>query len=878
LSERWRRYLRFWGPDVDRDVDDELAYHIEKLSARFVAEGLSPDAARRAAHRAFGNVNHVRRRLRAHDRRALSRQRRRDMLQDLAQDLRFALRRLRAEPRFSASVILVLALGIGANTAIFSAIDAAFLKPLPFPAAGRLVSITDAALPFELSTKKSYPAIEDYAADSSVFTEVAAYASGGLNLTGGAEPERVKITYVTSRFFAAFGRQPIAGRQPVPEEFAKDGPPAVVISYAIWQREFGGKPIVGRSLELNGAGYRVVGVMPADFGFPGHTDVWIPLALPFGFDIMPAFRNFVPASFVARLAASATVQRAAQDADVIRRRFRTIRPPDAAVAKLVRPLQATLVGDRRTSLLTLAASAALLLLIACANVMNLLLSRAASRRRELAIRAVLGATRLRITRQLVVESLLLAGAGAAIAVVAAQFAVRALVVTVPPGLAEVSPPGIDMRVLAFAMALALATSVIFGVAPALAASRVDLSEAMKAAGAGGGGTRRRGAGARGLLVVGEVSLAVMLLVGAGLMLESLNALLRTDSGLHPEHVVTGRLVFSDARYPSAGAKTAFFNRVLEGLRGTPGIAAAAAVSALPMEAAGGIALRVMPGDAPNDTTRAASGAYLMATPGYFAAIGTALRGDDLPATGDTAHRVAVINQTLAHALWPNQDAIGRQLAIGREHRVVIGVVGDIRTQRLDEAPDGQMYLPMAEQPQPYASIVARGPGEPAMMLSALRNAVRVADPMEPVYSLATMSDVIEKTVAPRRTNTILLTMFGGLAVLLAAVGVFAVLSYGVEQRRREIGVRVALGAQRADVVALIVREGITLTGAGAAIGAVAAFALSRFVASILYEVSPHDPRIFVGSIAVLAIVALGATLGPAMRATAIDPLAAIRDE
>jgi predicted permease len=322
----------------------------------------------------------------------------------------------------------------------------------------------------------------------------------------------------------------------------------------------------------------------------------------------------------------------------------------------------------------------------------------------------------------------------------------------------------------------------------------------------------------------------------------------------------------------------FFDRTLERLRATPGIAAAAAVSALPMEGAGGIGLRVAPDDAPTDTTRMGLGMYLMATPGYFAAMGVTLHGEDLPTLADTTQRVAVINQTLAHTLWPGREAVGRQLLFGQERRTVVGVVADIRTRRLDEAPDGQMYLPMSEQPQAYASIVARGSGDPSAMLAALRDAVHFADPTEPLYSMATMSDVIDATVAPRRTNTILLALFGSLAVVLAAVGVFAVLSYGVEQRRREIGVRVALGAQRADVISLVVRDGVALAGVGALIGLAAAFVVSRFVASMLYAVSPRDPRVFVGSAVVIALVALAATLGPAARATSVDPLTALREE
>lgn len=843
--------------------------------------GLPADEARRTALAAFGDVGAVTRELRDHDQRNLRRDWRRDMFRDLAYDFRHAMRHLRSTPRFTAAVIVILALGIGANSAIFSAIDAAFFRPLPFPHADRLLSLRGVELPFEAQGARPQSAAQlaDFRADSGVFAEVAAYATGGLNLAGGADPERVTVTYVTSRFFAVLERGPAYGRAPVPEEYEKGGPSAVVISSALWQREFGGdRGVVGRTVSLNSKDYRVVGVMADGFGFPGRTDVWIPLALPFGFDIMTAFRNYLPSVAIARLAPGATMAQAAEHFDAIRRRYSMGRNPETPIANRVQPLQSALVGDRRSGLLVLAASAALLLLIACANVTNLLLSRAAARQREIAIRIVLGATRIRILRQLVVETLLLAVVGGMIAVAVARFALVGLASTLPPSLAQVAPPRIDWRVLAFTLLVAVITSLVVGLTPALGVSRPDLGEAMKTAGAGGGGTRRRTPAARGALVIAEVSLAVMLLVGAGLMLESLSALLRTDSGMRTEHVVTGRLVFSGARYFGASRKAAFFDDVLAKLGGTPGVNAAAAVSALPMEGVSGIGLRVMPEEAPNDTTRATNGLYLMASPGYFAAMGVRLRGQDLPRIADTSRKVAVINETMAKSLWPGKDAIGRRLQIGPELRTVIGVVGDVRTSRLDQPAAGQMYFPISEQPQAYASFVVRGNADTGALLSRLRDAVRAVDPGEPLYALQPMANVIATTVAPRRTNTILLTLFGALAVSLAAVGVFAVLSYGVAQRTREIGVRVALGAQRGDVVGLIARQGLVLAAIGVAIGTAGALALSRFLSSVLYEVSPRDPRVFVTAPLLLLAVAMVATLGPALRATRVDPLTALREE
>jgi putative ABC transport system permease protein len=877
LPERWRRYLRFWGPDVDGDIADELRYHLDMRTQFYRESGMSDADARRAALESFGDLDGVTRELRNHDRGNLRRQKRVDMLQDIVHDIRYGLRQLAAAPRFTVAVIAVLALGIGANTAIFSVIDAALIRPLPFAAPDRLVSVSNVEVPFELSAShpKSAPVLADFRADSTAFSSVAAYARGSLNLAGGTEPVRTQIAYVTDDFFRTLGRTIAIGREPVAAEFTRGGPKVVVLAHSLWQQQFGGaRSVIGHEITLNAVRYTVVGVMPLDFHFPSGVEIWIPLALPFGSDIMEAFRNYLPSEGIARLAPTVTVAQAAQHADALRRRFRAVTKDDSPVPDLVRPLQTTLLGDRRAAMDILAASAFLLLLIACANVTNLLLSRAATRRREIAVRVVLGATRGRVIRQLFVEGFLLALGGGIIAVLVAAVSLRLLVAMLPQTLAAIAPPTIDGRVLAFTLATALATSLVFGVWPALGLSRVDLGSAMKLAGAGGGGSRRRSA-AHGVLVIAEVALALMLLIGAGLMTESMRNLLREHSGVQTENVVTGRLTFPGRKYGSSTAESELLNRVLARLRG-PGIDAAA-VSALPMEGVGGIGLRVAPADH-YDEAHAALGLFLIATPGYFSVMGARLRGSDLPPMADTAHKVAVINETLAKQLWPGQEAIGKQMAFGPERRTVIGVVGDIRTRRLDDPAVGQMYLPMAEQAQSYASIVVRGSADERALMSRLRDAVRGEDPNLPVYQMRRMDEVIAASVAPRRTNTILLVLFGGLAVVLATVGVYAVLSYGVAQRTREIGVRVALGAQRSDVVGMIVGDGARLTAVGVLIGVLGAYFLSRFVSSLLYGVSPQDPRVFVAAALGLATVACAAAWIPAWRATRVDPITALREE
>jgi putative ABC transport system permease protein len=878
------RYARFWGPNVDADIDDELRYHLEMRTNDFIARGLSPDDARTAARASFGDPRRIAGELREHDIAILRRERRADMLQDLTQDVRYGVRQLRAAPRFTAAAIIVLALGIGANTTIFSAIDAAFLRPLPFSEPERLVSMS-AELPYEFGGRpagipKGHPDLLDYRADTGAFSSIAAYATGGLNLAGGSEPIRATVTYVTDQFFETLGRRAMIGRTPVAEEYVKGGPKVIVLSHAIWQRLFGGDSrLIGKEVTLNERRYKVVGVMPPDFRFPSASDSWITMPLPIGDDVFEAFRNYVPSNGVARLAPGATTSQAAQHLDAIRRRYKPVLGPDApAVSSLVRPLQVTLVGDRGPALLVLMGSAALLLLIACANVTNLLLARASTRQREMAVRAALGATRGRIMRQLVVEQLLLTFAGGVVAAVIASLSLSALSSVLPPAMSDVAPPTLDGRVLAFTAAVALATSLIVGLAPAFGATRVDLGEAMKVNAATAGNSKRRGR-ARAALVVAEVSLALMLVVGAGLMIESLRVLLATDSGIVTENVATARLVLPRVRYETPAAKAAFYDAVLERLRAMPGVQSASAVNTLPLEPGGVIGLRVAASDGPQDDAHSVSALMLMASPGYFRTLGIPiLAGTDLPARADTTRDVAVINRTMAEKLWPGQNPIGRDFGWAGMRTTVIGVVGDVRTRSLERAATPQMYSPLSRGPQYYGALLVRGTVETSTLLANLRDAVRAVDPQQPLYEMRGMDDVVQKSIAPRRTNTVLLATFGGLALVLAAIGVYAVLSYGVAQRTREIGVRMALGARRNDVLRLVALEGLVLAAVGIAIGLAAAFGLARALGSMLYQVNPHDIRIFALAPVVLGVVALAATLAPAFRATRVDPMTALRSE
>lgn len=801
------------------------------------------------------------------------------MFHDLLQDVRYGLRQLRASPKFAAAAIIVLALGIGANTTIFSAIDAVFFRPLPFVQPERLVSI-DAEPPSDMGRpgprRKTYPDLLDFRADTAAFASVASYATGGLNLAGGAEPIRATITYVSDQFFETLGRGAMLGRTPIGDEHVRDGPRVIVLSFEIWQRLFDGDAgVLGKTVALNDRPYTVVGVMPRGFRFPNTSDAWIAFTMPVGRDVFEAFRNYIPAHGIARLAPGVSVATAAQHIDVVRRRFKPeISPKDPPVAELAKPFRATLVGDRKSSLVVLMGSAALLLLIACANVTNLLLSRASSRQREMAVRVALGATRGRVIRQVLVEQALLAAAGAVIAAVVARLSLSALMAVLPPAVAGITPPTIDGRVLAFTTAVALVTTVLVGLIPAIGSARLDAGDTLKAPGASTG--KRRGR-ARALLIVAEVSLALVLVVGAALMIESLRVLLRTDVGLDAANVATARLVLPRAKYQTIPAKAAFYDAVVERLRAMPGVQSAGAVNALPLDGVGVISIRVAASDDLQDDAHSVPAAMLQATPGYFKTLGVPLIGSDLPAVADTARRVAVVNRALAEKLWPGENPIGKTFGWADMKETVIGVVGDVRTTGLDRSPQPQMYTPLARGPQDYGALAVRGALPVPTLLGYLRQAVAAVDAAQPLYELRSMEEVVERSVAPRRTNTILLTTFGALALVLAAVGVYAVLSYGVAQRTREIGVRMALGAQRRDVLALVVREGLLLATLGIAIGLVGAYALSRTLGSMLYQVNPHDVRIFVTAPVVLAIVALVATLAPALRATRVDPMAALRE-
>lgn len=875
---RWRRYLRFWGPGVDADVEDELRFHLESAAAELEARGHDPEAAHRLARQRFGDVAHVRRWLRDHDRRRLRFHERIEHMEAILLDLRYALRKLRQQPAFSLSVILVLALGIGAATAMFSAVDAAMLRPLPFQRSDRLVDVQRVGIPHQEFSSDRSVYIDDVRAMHDVFSGVAAFAPGGLNLAEGDSPARVRVALVTPDLFPLLGVQPARGRGFTAEEGTLEGPRAALLSDGLWRRQFGGDPaIIGRDVRLNEVPYRVVGIMPPRFGFPQDTEIWLPLAVPNSLARWEPFGQYLPVTILGRLAPGATVAQAAARMHAAVR-ARVGEELDTPVGEFARPYREVLVGSRRTALLVLMGATALVLLVSCANVANLLLSRAAARRPEIALRAALGAGRARIIRQLLVESVILSMAGGLLGVLLARASLGLLTTLLPRALAGTVPARLDLRVLGFSLALALATGLVAGLWPAIGAARSNPNETMK--GGSASSTTREGARMRRLFAVTQLALALTLAVGAGLMLRSMGALLGTETGVRAEGVATLRLSLARARYDSLPKNRQFVSSLLTQLGATPGVAAAALTSQLPMAGGGSVAFSL--GEKGVDGGSRIMGQEIEVTGEYFEVLGIPLLRGRLatPALDSGAPREMVVNQALARALWPGEDPIGRQYTVMEPipPRTVVGVVGDVRGQTLADEPMPQMFVPLEDAPGRNLALVARGPGSPALLGARLADAVHAVDPGQAVFDVRPMEDVIRAAIAPRRTNALLIAGFGAVAMVLAAIGVYGVVAYGVTRRTREFGIRVALGATRRDVLGLVLREGLAMAAAGVVLGMAGAWALRRTLASMLYGVAPGDPLAFAGAAVVLVIIALLATLLPARQALRVDPARTMRVE
>jgi putative ABC transport system permease protein len=810
------------------------------------------------------------------------------LLETFFQDLRYGLRQLRRNPSFTVVAVITLALGIGANTAIFSVIDATLLRPLPYSYPDRLVDVST----FHLNGNATViaPDFRAWQRQTDVFDGIGAFGLGlvseyspGVNLTGTGSPDRVIAVPVTVGFFHMLGVRPILGRGFTTDEGQAGHNQVALLSEAVWKRDLGGRRrILNQTIRLDGTPYTVVGVMPVGLLYP-PGDIWVPEVLD-NTNSLPQNADWPMLSVIGRLkpgVSPAEAQAALQVAsDHLNPEFSSGRRHVRSRWRVqVVPLRQLLVGDAGRILLILLAAAGFVLLIACANLANLLLARAASRNKEMAVRSALGAGRWRLARQALSESLLLAFFGGCLGLVAGLWAAKAMKRLIPPELP--SAINLDYRVLAFVIAVSVCPVIIFGVFPALIASRVDLNEALKEGGAHAGigrSTHRL----RAFLVMAETALALILLTGAGLMARSLLRLTGVELGFNPHHVLLGDAWLPITLLDQPQRQVNFFHEVLERLRATPGVEDAAATTHYPVSIFNALASGVLAsGGKSAGRGKPFSLAYI--SPGYFQTMEIPLLNGRAFNNQDAAGRrdVATLSKSAARSMFGRREAVGNQISLDGPKGpwlYVVGVVADTRNYTLERQPWPEIFLPYLQQPSLFMTFVVRTEGNPMQLATGLRQAIQSVDRNQPVSNIQTMDDVVEKILAPRRFKLILLGLFALVALALAAVGLYGVIAFSVTERTHEIGIRVALGARKSDVLRLMMAHGLKLTLAGAAIGIAGAATLTRFLSGLLYGVKPTDPITFLAVSLILIAVALVASYIPARRATRVDPMVALRYE
>jgi predicted permease len=803
------------------------------------------------------------------------------MMNRLFQDIRYAVRQLRKSPGFTAVAVITLALGIGANTSIFSVVNGVLLRPLAFRDPGRLVRL------WHVPPPKSFPGMtlfsvsaanyRDWENQNHAFDSMAIMSYHGFTMTGGDKPEQVAACAVSAGFFSTLGVPPMLGRVLSPDEDQVGHSHVVVVSHRMWQEHFGSNPeIVGHNINLDGEAYLVAGVMPASFRFPDFAQMWTPMAWT---DKERAVRGEHHYMVIARLKPGVELQQAKAEMNTISDRLQQLYPDDdKGWGATVLPLHDDMVSDVRTPLLVLLGAVAFVLLIACVNVANLALAKTFSRQKEIAIRTALGASWPRVLRQLLTETVLLALAGGALGLSCAHFGIR-LIVT------------LDSQVLAFTAVISVLSGVIAGVLPAVRLARGNVSQVLKQ-GLGRTDADSGGHRTRSILVVSEVALSLMLLVGAGLMIRSFQKLQSVNPGFDGRNVLTMNAMVSRAKFVSPAQQINFFERVLQRIRILPGVESAGVIDDIPLDNEGShqpIAIEGRPvvpmSEQPEVDVR-------LISPGYMSALHVPiLRGRDI-SDADIAGRpdVILISESMARQFWPGEDPLGKHLTLTfypDAVREVVGVVGDVKLDSLDQTrPNAALYFPLdqisASSNGGWTSfpmtLVVRSTSASAGIVPAVTNAVHDVDPNMPLHDIFTMDDLVANSVSQQRFNMLLLGAFAGLALLLAAVGIYSVLSYSVKRSVREIGIRLALGARLGHELRRVVFEGMRPTLLGLAIGAAGALLLGRVLSSLVFEVKPTDPITFVAVTALLAVIALLASLIPAYRATRVDPMVALRYE
>lgn len=825
------------------------------------------------------------------------------------QDIRYSVRMLLKSPGFTIVAVVTLALGIGANTAIFSVINSVLLEPLPFKNPGQLVEFRETE-----SAPGNFPLAGgdymDWQRQNHTFSAMSMYNfPRGANASGAGEAESASVSATQENFFSILGVQPLIGRSFAKGEDAKGKDHVAILSYGFWQRHFGGRgDAPGQKLELNDEPYTVIGVMPRWFNFPAATDIWTPQDMT-----DPQFQNHGShwMQAIGRMKPGVSIDQARADLLTVSARInKQYRGTDTSIHSLVFPLKDRLTGSSRPQLLILFGAVALVLLVACANVANLLLARATTRYREMAVRAALGAGRWRLVRQLLTESVLLAGAGAILGLLAAWWVVHALAVAKTLPIPRANPIELNLMVLLFAALLSVLVGILFGLAPALHTSALNLSDELKSSANAAGGATGGGRLVRNALTVGEIAVCLALLAGAGLLLRSFERLRNADVGVHTDNILTMRLNLPEAKYTTATQMQEFLDQLTARMQHIPGVSSAAITTTLPLEGGSNGYVKV-----PGNTNPALQQQLVEIhgiTPDYFKVFGIpVLEGrnftpqdaqdvDDTLAKADALNKAAkggtpkipdgmsfpvIINQAMAKTFWPKQDALGKEFMDegGGVPYKIVAIVGDVKEWGIRESVVPERYFPLTfwlryAGPGFYGTVVAKTVVPPQSVLAAVRDDVRDLDSTLAVYHVRTMAEVIADAMQDTTLQTFLLGVFAGLALILAVVGLYGVMAYVVTQRTHEIGIRMALGAQQTDVLRLVMSQGAKLTSIGIAIGLAGAFALTRLLATLLFGVSTHDPATFAIVSAVLGGVAMAACYIPARRATRVDPLVALRYE
>jgi len=872
---------------LEQELEDEVRSHLEMLEEENLRRGMPPEEARYAALRSFGGVNQTKERYRE--------QRGLPLVDSFLQDIRYGLRGLHRAPGFAALAILTLALGIGANTAIFSVVHAVLLRPLPYRDPGRLVYISE-FWPRETPVRTvPNPDFANWSEHAQLFDGLAAYGGGAeVNLTGIGEPERLSGAMVTADFFTLLGLEPFLGRSFLGEEDRPGGRKAVLLSYELWQRRFGSdSKVIGSTLQLDGDLYTVVGVTPPAFRFPDddfRAQVFLPMLVARVFDWSspkPDPNQFRLLRPLARLRPGVTPEQARAELTALVRAQAELEPPQfkrmrAGMEVQITPLSRRLAAPARPILLILLSSVALILILSCVNVAGMQLARCATRQRELAVRAALGARRSRLAAQLLMENFVLLIAAAGVAVCLGFAGLRTLRGLAPPQIPHLELASLDWPVLLSTLIVATVTGLLSGLAPAILGSRVELNEILKGSG-GQTGSAQQQHRIRSLLVTSEIALALVLLIGSGLLTRSLIHLISVDPGFNTHLLLTLRLTLSPRAYPKPEQKDAFLSALLARVRALPGVRSAAAGSGLPtlgwwslmgtdIEGQPQMPAGLRP-DIPHDVV----------STDYFQTLGIPLeagRGfDELDRAGTGP--VAVVNQAFVRQYFPGQNPIGKH--VGRRTppgawSEIVGVVGNVRQLGPSQNASPEVYTAFQQEPGGDVNLALRAGQDPLALVAAVKAAVQAVDPAQPVYDIATMDQRLSESMAPQRFNALLVGVFALAALGLAGVGIFGVLAYSVARRTSEIGVRIALGASRAQVMKLVVGEGLRLCALGVVLGLAGSIPLTRLLRGVLFGVGPSDPVTLAAASAALALVALLACYIPARRALLVDPISALRHE